>query len=290
MGVLIQEVVGTRVGPYWLPAFSGVGFSNNEFRWSARIRREDGLLRMVPGLGTRAVDRLADDYPILIAPGQPGLRVNQTAEEASRYSPKKADVINVETGVFETVEVRTLLERYGHEMPFVRQMVSIADHDHLRRPVGLVEFGADDLVVTFEGLFTDTPFVARMRALLQVLREKLKTPVDIEFASDGQNVYLRAVPPARRDRGRLARGDPARHPERARAVQRAPLRLERAGERRQPHRVRGSGRLRTRGAAAPARDRARRRPPESRAAEATVHPDGARPLGHHAATSASACP
>ena len=163
MGILIQEVVGTRVGPYWLPAFSGVGFSNNEFRWSARIRREDGLLRMVPGLGTRAVDRLADDYPVLIAPGQPGLRVNQSAEEASRYSPKKADVINVETGDFETVEVRALLERYGHEMPFVRQMISIADHDHLRRPVGLVEFGADDLVVTFEGLFADTPFVARMQ-------------------------------------------------------------------------------------------------------------------------------
>ena len=29
-----------------------------------------------------------------------------------------------------------------------------------------------------------------MRTLLQVLREKLKTPVDIEFASDGRNVYL----------------------------------------------------------------------------------------------------
>ena len=36
-------------GPYWLPAFSGVGFSNNEFRWSPRIQREDGLLRLVPG-------------------------------------------------------------------------------------------------------------------------------------------------------------------------------------------------------------------------------------------------
>ncbi len=190
MGVLIQEVVGTRVGPYWLPVFSGVGFSNNEFRWSPRIRREDGLLRMVLGLGTRAVDRVSDDYPILLAPGQPGLRVNQNPEEALRYSPKRADVINVETGIFETVEVQALLERYGHELPFVRQMLSIVDHDPLRRPVGLVDFSAGNLVVSFEGLFSDTPFVARMRALLQVLREKLKTPVDVEFASDGQNVYL----------------------------------------------------------------------------------------------------
>ena len=94
----------------------------------------------MPGLGTRAVDRLADDYPVLVAPGQPGLRVNQTPDEACRYSPKKADVINLETGVFETVDMRELLERHGDEIPLVRQMISIADHDHLRRPVGLVDF------------------------------------------------------------------------------------------------------------------------------------------------------
>ena len=190
MGILIQEVVGTRVGPYWMPAFSGVGFSHNEFRWSARIEREDGLLRIVPGLGTRAVDRLSDDYPVLIAPGKPGLRVNQTPEEARRYSPKKADVINLETGVFETVDMRELLERFGDEMPFVRQMISIVDQDHLRRPVGLVDFSRDGIVLTFEGLLSDSPFVTRMRTLLQVLREKLKTPVDIEFACDGRETYL----------------------------------------------------------------------------------------------------
>jgi pyruvate, water dikinase len=190
MGILIQEVVGTRVGPYWMPAFSGVGFSNNEFRWSARIQREDGLLRIVPGLGTRAVDRLADDYPVLVAPGQPGLRVNQTPDEALRYSPKKADVINLETGAFETVGLHELVERHGEEMPLLRPMISIADSDHLRRPVGLVDFAREGVVFTLEGLFTETPFLARMRTLLQVLREKLKTPVDIEFASDGRNVYL----------------------------------------------------------------------------------------------------
>lgn len=190
MGILVQEVVGTRIGPYWMPAFSGVGFSNNEFRWSSRIAREDGLLRIVPGLGTRAVDRLADDYPVLVAPGQPGLRVNQTPEEALRYSPKKADVINLETGVFETVDMRELLERHGDDFPLVRQMISIADHDHLRRPVGLVDFSKEAVVLSFEGLISDSPFMTRMRTLLQVLREKLKSPVDIEFASDGRHVYL----------------------------------------------------------------------------------------------------
>ena len=59
MGIMVQEVVGQEVGKYFFPACSGVAFSNNEFRWSARISRSDGLIRMVPGLGTRAVDRVA---------------------------------------------------------------------------------------------------------------------------------------------------------------------------------------------------------------------------------------
>ena len=190
MGILIQEVVGTRIGPYWLPVFAGVGFSNNEFRWSARIRREDGLLRIVPGLGTRAVDRLADDYPVLVAPGQPGLRVNQTAEEALRYAPSKLDVVNLETGEFESIDARAFVAEYGEQLPMARQILSLVDHDRLRRIRGLIDFAKDPLVVTFEGLLSDSSFLQRMRTLLQVLCERLKTPVDIEFACDGENVYL----------------------------------------------------------------------------------------------------
>ncbi len=190
MGILIQEVVGRRFGDYFLPVFSGVAFSNNEFRWSARIRREDGLLRLVPGLGTRAVDRLADDYPVLIAPGQPGLRVNQTAEEAQRYSPKKLDVVNLRSGAFETIEVAQLLAAHGAELPLARQLLSVVDQDRLRRLDGLVDFARDPLVVTFDGLVRDTDFVARMRALLDLLRDRLETPVDVEFACDGEALYL----------------------------------------------------------------------------------------------------
>lgn len=89
MGVMIQEVVGNRSGKYFLPSYAGVAFSNNEFRWSPRIKREDGLVRIVVGLGTRAVDRIGDDFPVLIAPGQPNLNVNVTTDDIVKYAPKK---------------------------------------------------------------------------------------------------------------------------------------------------------------------------------------------------------
>ena len=135
MGIMIQEVVGTRVGPYYLPAYAGVGFTHNEFRWSPRIGRDDGLLRLVPGLGTRAVDRVAEDYPVLIAPGKPTLRVNTNAWEIERYAPRRIDVINLQTQRFETVSLPDLLHAHGRDYPLARQIISVIEGGMLR-PVG----------------------------------------------------------------------------------------------------------------------------------------------------------
>lgn len=191
MGIMIQEVVGTRIGKYFLPSFAGVAFSRNEFRWSPRIQREDGLIRLVPGLGTRAVDRLSDDYPIMFAPGQPGLRVNVSVDEMLRYSPRWVDVINLETNSFETVDAAELFSEWGDQIPGVSQIVSISKDEQIRR-LSMADFhiNKEDLVVTFEGLMENQQFVRQMHGILQVLEEKLGTPVDIEFAHDGRDLYL----------------------------------------------------------------------------------------------------
>lgn len=190
MGVMIQEVVGTKVGKYFSPSYAGVAFSNNEFRWSPRIQRKDGLIRLVPGLGTRAVDRISDDYSILIAPGQPNLQVNVSLEEKIRYAPKKVDVLNLETNTFETIEFETLVKMYGDQIPALDTMVSVINHDHLSRPGIMTDFSQEDCVVTFEGLRTSTRFVQHIHTILKVLEEKMHAPVDIEFASDGKDLYL----------------------------------------------------------------------------------------------------
>jgi pyruvate,water dikinase len=191
MGILIQEVVGRRVGPYYFPSFAGVAFSQNEFRWSSRIKKEDGLVRIVPGLGTRAVDRLTDDYPIMIAPGQPGLRLNNTVEETLRYSPRKIDVINLEKGVFESIEINQLLKEYGQEYPSIKKLVSVISEDQARVPSGLgPDFNNDTLVFTFDGLISQSDFLSLLRTVLTELEDKLNHPIDIEFACDGEDFYL----------------------------------------------------------------------------------------------------
>lgn len=191
MAIMVQEVVGRRVGRYFLPAFSGVAFSSNEFRWSPRIRREDGLVRLVPGLGTRAVDRMSDDYPVLFAPGLPQLRVNVTADEVMRYSPKRIDVINLERNAFETRDLQELLRECGDDYPLLHSLISIVDEDRIRPPSYLEsDWPSDQVVVTFEGLLLNGKFVRQMQTMLGLLHERIGMPVDIEFTHDGEHLYL----------------------------------------------------------------------------------------------------
>ena len=191
MGIMIQEVVGKRVGNYFLPSYAGVAFSNNEFRWSPRIKREDGLIRLVPGLGTRAVDRLSDDYPVLIAPGQPDMRANVSIQDRVRYCPQQIDVLDLVTNSFKTIEVSTLLREHGDEYPAVTKMISLYEHNHLKQPFGLsIDFANEDPIVTFEGLISDSRFVKQIYNILRTLQNALATPIDIEFASDGDEFYL----------------------------------------------------------------------------------------------------
>jgi pyruvate,water dikinase len=204
MGILIQEVVGRRIGKYFFPTFAGVAFSRNEFRWSPRVRREDGLLRMVPGLGTRAVDRLSDDYPVLVSPNQPNLKVNPSPEETWRYSPRCVDVINLESEKLETVRIDNFLADIGYEYPELDKVFSVYRDDQIReiRMTGID--AADSPVVTFNNLIARTPFIAQIQSLLRTLEETLRYPVDIEFASDGLSLYLLQCRPQSHSRQRQA--------------------------------------------------------------------------------------
>ncbi len=191
MGIMIQEVVGKKVGKYFFPAFAGVIFSHNNYRWSSRIKKEDGLIRLVPGLGTRAVDRLSDDYPVLIAPGKPNLRTNVSFEEIIRYSPKKLDVINLEKRRFETIKIDKLIKEYGNKYPIINKLVSVISGNYMQQVSRFgMNFQKDSYVVTFNGLLNNTDFIKQVNSMLSVLEKEYGYPIDIEFAHNGEDFYL----------------------------------------------------------------------------------------------------
>ncbi|NLZ81597.1 MAG: pyruvate, phosphate dikinase [Clostridiales bacterium] len=200
MGIMIQEVVGCKVGPYYFPLFAGVAFSNNELRWSPRIKREDGLLRMVMGLGTRSVDRIGDDYPILISPGQANLPVNHSIYERLRYSPQYMDVIDLENNQFLTLPIEKLIKEYGNQIPYIDKIASVLRNDILvEANTFTTDFREDRTIVTFDGFIKKTHLVKQVKSILDLLESELGYPVDIEFASDGKNFYLLQCRPQSRN-------------------------------------------------------------------------------------------
>lgn len=190
MGILIQEVVGKKVGHYYMPLFGGVAFSRNEFRWSPRIRRKDGMLRIVPGLGTRAVDRVGNDYPIIVSPKRPKLRVNTLLREQIQYSPRYLDLINLKSGAIETVDAIEFFQEHADVFPHLDEVISVHKDDRLSIPNILFDPKESDIVVTFAKLFEKSDFLEIMKRILNLLEEKIGTPVDVEFASDGDHLFI----------------------------------------------------------------------------------------------------
>jgi hypothetical protein len=190
MGVLIQKLVGRRIGPYFLPVFAGVGFSWNPYRRNPRVRPEDGLARIVFGLGTRAVDRTASDFARLVPLGLPALRSEVKTREIVATSQREADVINVERNRFESVPVAGVM-RQGGPVPGASKVFSTLEHGFLRPLMGDGVVGDPaDLVATFDGFTKDARYPHWLRWILKTLERAYGCPIDAEFASDGERLYL----------------------------------------------------------------------------------------------------
>ncbi len=190
MAVLIQKVIGKRFGPYFAPAFAGVAFSRNEYRWSPRIKKEDGLLRIVMGLGTRAVDRIAGESPRLVALGLPTLRYESGVNEILASAQRTIDVINVESNRLESIKLEQLLE-HGADFPMLDRCLSIRRDGMLTPPMGtFIDAPARDLYITFDKLMNEGELPEQLRRVLGKLESAYGMPVDVEFAHDGEKLYI----------------------------------------------------------------------------------------------------
>ena len=100
MALLVQRVSGSVFGNLFFPQIAGVGLSFNPYSWSEKIKPESGMIRLVCGLGTRAVDRHDDDYTRVVALNVPGLRPEKSFDELKEYTQRKADVLDLHENIF----------------------------------------------------------------------------------------------------------------------------------------------------------------------------------------------
>ncbi len=179
MAVLIQVVQGEQFGDYYLPQAAGVAFSHNLYRWSPEIRREAGFIRLVWGLGTRAVGRVGDDYPRLVALSHPNLQPDDSADAIRRYSQHYVDLIDLKDNQFKTLPIHDVLTpRYGA----LRYIAQLEQDGFFATPRMRVR--GDDvsrLAITFSEFIQRTPFVRLMSEILRTIETHYHAAVDMEF-------------------------------------------------------------------------------------------------------------
>jgi hypothetical protein len=182
MAILIMVVEGKPFNKYYFPDASGVAFSRNLYRWAPQIRREDGFVRLVWGLGTRAVDRVGNDYPRLIALSHPLLRPTPDQRTMERCSQKFIDLLDLEENSLRTIPIHEVIDA---NYSALRQIAQISDEGYFQSLRSrLMEKDKNKLVLTFEDLLRKTSFAKTLRQFLSVLEKSYEYPVDLEFTLD----------------------------------------------------------------------------------------------------------
>lgn len=172
MALLVMRVSGDRYGDKFFPQIAGVGFSFNPYVWHKEIEPRAGVMRLVFGMGTRAVDRADDDYTRLVALNAPGRRPESNFDQVCTYSQHRVDYLDLATNRFAS----------GHFLDIAREapgipLEMVASEDESARQFQ----GVASRALTFDGLLTATPFVDDMRTMLRTLEDAYESPIDIEF-------------------------------------------------------------------------------------------------------------
>ena len=181
MAILVMRVSGMPYKTYFFPCLAGVAFSRNLYAWSSRIDPERGIIRLVFGLGTRAVERVGKDYPRMVALSNPELRP-EAGMEIARYSQRRVDLLDLEGNRFTSLPLHELLSK--RDYPGMGLLLSVMSEGYPVDPIGeRVDGNPRDYVLTFNNLIRQTDFFTAMDALVEHLERAYNHPVDVEFTA-----------------------------------------------------------------------------------------------------------
>ncbi len=181
MALLVQRVSGMQYRHYFFPSLAGVAFSYNMYAWTNRIDPKKGMIRLVFGLGTRAVDRTGGDYPRLIAISHPELRP-ETGAKVVKYSQREIDLLDLDRNDLVSLNVADILA--GRDYPNQHLYVSLMKDGCLTDPSSpFLEGEAGDYVLTFNNLIRQTDLVKILGRMLEILERAYGRPIDTEFTA-----------------------------------------------------------------------------------------------------------
>ncbi len=177
MALLIQRVSGSYYGSYYMPCAAGVGYSYSPYKFMKKMDPSAGMLRLVMGLGTSAVDRTEGSYPRLVSLDMPEASVNTTIALKHQFSQRNIEVVDTsrhELRKLRSEEIEPHLPNYLLNTLMDRD----TEAEYRLREVGRwkpVRF------VSCGGLVRNSKLMDQMRMLMHQIQSEYEYPVDIEY-------------------------------------------------------------------------------------------------------------
>ncbi len=177
MALLIQRVSGSYYGSSYMPCAAGVGYSYSPYRVMKDTDPTAGMLRLVMGLGTSAVDRTEGSYPRIVNLDMPDKTSYSSSADKHKFSQGKAEVIDMTEKILKKLS----LDMMEKDIPnYLDKILLEHDYDAESR---LREMGRNRSVkfISCKGLVANTTLMDQMRRLLRCIQEEYEYPVDTEF-------------------------------------------------------------------------------------------------------------
>ncbi len=177
MALLVMRVSGSAYGSYYMPCAAGVGYSFSPYKFLNDIDSSAGMLRLVAGLGTSAVDRTEGSYPRLVSLDKPEATNFTTVAEKHQFSQRKAEVVDLKTRSLNRVP----LDDLEPVLPaYVKNQV--LEHD-TEAEASLHERGIwrNICFISCLGLVRNREMMERMQRMMHLIQKEYGEPVDIEF-------------------------------------------------------------------------------------------------------------
>lgn len=177
MALLVMRVSGSYYGEYYMPCVAGVGYSYSPYRFMEDLDPNAGMLRLVMGLGTSAVDRTEGSYPRLVSLDRPKATSLRTCTEKHQYSQRKLELMNRTSRKLEQVDpdvVKPYLPEYLKRLLFEHDY----DTERMYRERGQrrdIEF------VSCQGIVEKESLMKQMQETLCAIQKEYDYPVDTEF-------------------------------------------------------------------------------------------------------------
>lgn len=184
MAIVLQEVCGEQEGDYYFPVISGVARSIN-FYPVGKEKPEDGIVKIAYGLGKTVVDgeqvlRFSPKYPKHVMQTSTidlALRETQQSMLALSLSPEK-----FKTSIDDAINLERIPIHACDQFESLKMIASTYDRENMRIVDSCYPNGPRIVTFAPQLKFNTFPLADIIQHLLDIARDEIKTPIEIEFA------------------------------------------------------------------------------------------------------------